>query len=545
MFAKSKSVARIAVALAALVTIFVALEQAQTRAKRVTPLDTTQKQSFERQAKVAVLAGVGKYASRSGLTSLQFPAHDVDLIQAELEKQGYKVVALKDAEATRGAIEQSLTDAKDLVDQNSGTILFFFSGHGFADGGQNYLATYESAAANLAGSGLPVKRVEELMKATGAQRQMMFLDACRNEAGKSAIGARSFDRLDAAAGLHALLSTKAGKISYEDDSLGSGVFTHFLVEGLRGQAAGSDGLITFHDLATYVVDGVSGYGFQHGQMQVPYEAGEFSGDFLIAEATPTAGAVARPPSPPAKPNLERVGGAHAPTVSHINAFLPAKIVECEGPNCTPNENAGPRNSPVWSFDGMKGTGHFGTGLQPLVVEHYDGTTIVVRRNDTSGPVIGLTARYIGIIEGNRITGSITYWPGANTSPWTADLELSQNPIPSELTAQSSVPFPFRVVECEAANCMPNESAGPRNSPIWTFSNTQGLGQFGTGNQPLTLIHADNEVIAVRREDTSGPAMGLIAVYLGMIQGNRIQGSVTYWHGNGPRTGMWSGVLEKQ
>ncbi len=314
MFVNPKSVAQIAIALAVLVTILVARQEAQTRAKRVTPLDTNQKQSFERQAKVAVLAGVGKYASRSGLTSLQFPAHDVDLIQAELEKQGYKVVSLKDAEATRGAIEQSLTDAKDLVDQNSGTILFFFSGHGFADGGQNYLATYESAAANLAGSGLPVKRVEELMKATGAQRQMMFLDACRNEAGKSAIGARSFDRLEAAAGMHALLSTKAGKISYEDDSLGSGVFTHFLVEGLRGQAAGTDGLITFHDLATYVVDGVSTYGFQHGQMQVPYEAGEFSGDFLVGElasggsgATSTSGAT-RPLPRPNKTNGGSVAG---------------------------------------------------------------------------------------------------------------------------------------------------------------------------------------------------------------------------------------------
>lgn len=251
--------------------VFEAGAGAQARGKRVTPLDAAQRQSFERQPKVAVLAGVGKYASRSGLTPLRFPAHDVDLMQAELEKQGYTIVALKDQEATRGAVEQSLADAKDLVDQNSGTILFFFSGHGFADNGQNYLATYEAAAANLAGSGLPVRRVDELLKATGAQRQMMFLDACRNEGGK-AVGARSFDQLEAAAGLHALLSTKAGKISYEDDTLGSGVFTHFLVEGLRGQAAGADGLITFHDLATYVVDGVSTYGFQHGQMQVPYEA---------------------------------------------------------------------------------------------------------------------------------------------------------------------------------------------------------------------------------------------------------------------------------
>jgi hypothetical protein len=263
---------------------------------RVTPLDAAQKQGFERQPKVAVLAGVGRYPTRSGLTQLRYPAHDVDLMEAELEKQGYKVVALRDQEATRGAIEQSLVDARELVDQNSGTIAFFFSGHGFAEQGQNYLATYEAAAANLAGSGLPVERVEELLKASGAQRQMVFLDACRSEAGK-AIGARSFGQLQGAAGLHALLSTKAGRVSYEDETLGSGVFTHFLVEGLRGRAAGADGLITFHDLATFVVDAVSAYGFQHGQMQVPYEAGEFSGDFLVAEGAGVSGAPEAPVVP--------------------------------------------------------------------------------------------------------------------------------------------------------------------------------------------------------------------------------------------------------
>ena len=309
-------------ALAAILTwmVFATAARAQARVKRIKPLDASQKQNFDRQPKVAVLAGVGKYASRSGLSALRFPAHDVDLMQAEFEKQGFRIVALKDQEATRGAIEQSLEDAKDLLDQNSGTILFFFSGHGFADNGENYLATYEAAAGNLARSGLPVKRVEELLKATGAKRQMMFLDACREE-GAKAVGARSFDQLQASAGMHALLSTKAGKLSYEDDSLGSGVFTHFLVEGLRGQAAGSDGLITFHDLATYVVDGVSTYGFQHGQMQVPYEAGEFSGDFLVAKGMGGGGrgptTTTTLPEPRAPDNSKigvppNPGGAHRP-----------------------------------------------------------------------------------------------------------------------------------------------------------------------------------------------------------------------------------------
>src|SRR5205814_6810712 len=120
---------------------------------------------------------------------------------------------------------------------------------------------------------------EALLQATGAVRQVMFVDACRNgsEPGK-ATGTRSFDAFRAAEGMAELFSTKLGHISFESDQLGSGVFTHFLVKGLQGEAAGRDGLVTFRDLADYVTDGVSGFGFQGGQMQVPFENGEHRGD---------------------------------------------------------------------------------------------------------------------------------------------------------------------------------------------------------------------------------------------------------------------------
>jgi formylglycine-generating enzyme required for sulfatase activity len=276
------------------------LASAQTREKRIVPVDASLRQNFERQPKIAVLAGVGVYPARSGLSRLRYPAHDVELLEGELTKQGYRIVALKDQEATRGSVEQALKDAAELVDQGRGTVLFFFSGHGFADKGENYLATFEATSGDLADSGLSVKKVEGLLKATGAPRQVMFIDACRNEPGKS-VGARSFERFQASAGLRELLSTKEGRISYEDDQLGSGVFTHFLVQGLQGGAAGQDGLITFRDLAEYVTDGVSTFGFQRGQMQVPYEAGESSGDFLLGRAM--GGLVSEPvastPNPPA------------------------------------------------------------------------------------------------------------------------------------------------------------------------------------------------------------------------------------------------------
>ena len=115
---------------------------------------------------------------------------------------------------------------------------------------------------------------------------MLWIDACRNDAGSGArdVTRRSFAQLNAAEGMRVLYSTRAGSVSYEDDALKHGVFTYYLLRGLRGEAAGSDGLVTFQDLAGYVSQSVLAYGVKTGRIQRPFEAGEASGDFLLAKA---------------------------------------------------------------------------------------------------------------------------------------------------------------------------------------------------------------------------------------------------------------------
>jgi len=108
----------------------------------------------------------------------------------------------------------------------------------------------------------------------------------------------------------------------------------------------------------------------------------------------------------------------------------------------------------------------------------------------------------------------------------------RQPIP-----QSSV----EIIECESVGCTP----GQGDSPVWTFSSPHGIGRFGTGVQQVTVEHIDVSSIAVRRVDTNGPANGLIALYMGRIEGQRIIGSVLYYdrsHPDWPRNGVWTGVL---
>jgi TPR repeat protein len=266
------------------------------------PIAPDEEQSFGNARKVALLVGVASYPSRSGIGSLKYPADDVDLLRVELEKQAYTVVVLKDSEATREAIRNSLRDVARVM-RGSGTFVFYFSGHGWAPLRRNILATFDAGAANLEGSGLPVDEVLELMEASGAQRRILWLDACRNEPGKSAPGTRVFSELAKAQGTRILFSTRAGSISYERDDLRHGVFSYFLVEALRGAAAREDGLITFGDVAGYVTIRVEDFGLKNGSLQSPYEAGEARGDFLLARIARESAAS----PPPAPVRLPRTG----------------------------------------------------------------------------------------------------------------------------------------------------------------------------------------------------------------------------------------------
>jgi formylglycine-generating enzyme required for sulfatase activity len=286
----------------------------QTRDLRIEPIDPVTRRAFEKQVKVALVVGISAYPQGSGLSSLKYAARDAEVLGATLKSQGYLVRQLTESDATRAMIRRTLRELSDAVTPNEGTILFFFGGHGFTYKGSNYLATFGVTADDLDGEGLAVKDVEELLRASKARRKLLFIDACRNDPGQAArsTGQRSFETLQAAEGIRVLFSTKEGRVSYEDEALRQGVFTYFLAKGLEGEAAGADGLVTFRDLADYVTDRMRAYTVERGQLQIPFEAGESSGDFLLSAGSKGGGpppplpASAAPPEQP-KPVLHAGG----------------------------------------------------------------------------------------------------------------------------------------------------------------------------------------------------------------------------------------------
>ncbi len=76
-----------------------------------------------------------------------------------------------------------------------------------------------------------------------------------------------------------LTASRASEVSEEREDLGHGVFTYYLLEGLKGKAdLDGDGVITVDEIYTYVSKKVPEV---TGQNQNPVKKGEVEGQLIL------------------------------------------------------------------------------------------------------------------------------------------------------------------------------------------------------------------------------------------------------------------------
>jgi heme-degrading monooxygenase HmoA len=129
---------------------------------------------------------------------------------------------------------------------------------------------------------------------------VLTLDACH--AGSAAKGVAGIvPSLAASGGVVMFLSSGKDQSSYPDEKLGRSVFTHFLVTGLGGGAAGADRTVTASGLFNYVSRRMKDWSLQSGKLQTPLLVGEAQADLVLARCPPR-GAIVEPPVPPKTTN---------------------------------------------------------------------------------------------------------------------------------------------------------------------------------------------------------------------------------------------------
>ena len=223
----------------------------------------------------AVVVGIARYEH---MPALKFADDDANRIFAFLKSPeggalpDEQVRILIDEDATRNNILKAMNEVYMKADEND-VIMLYYSGHGLEgtfipidyDGFENALGHDE---------------VKDMFNKSKAKHKICYADACHSGsllAAKSAFASSLiyfYDELDKSSGGTAfMMSSKSKEFSLEDGGLRQGIFSHFLIRGLKGEAdLNKNKTITVKELFDWVYTKVREY---TGLAQTPMIAGDY------------------------------------------------------------------------------------------------------------------------------------------------------------------------------------------------------------------------------------------------------------------------------
>ena len=248
---------------------------------------------------IAVVVGIDRYADRRvddrGFPELSCAVNDAEGVSNAIQRTQppesldmavltYPSRQWEGSRPTRENVLAALKHAAEVAGPED-TVLFFFAGHGELVDGRPCLVPHDAQWSSGRGGGTPesllgLAEILGIFEGHPSRRRVMFLDCCQTgraedpqpgdaqagdaqdeEPGEPAAAAtgRLLEAIrHQSQGWSTLLSCSPGEESLEDLSWGQhGIFSHFLAEGLRGEAdLNRDGVVSLAELVQYVADRV-------------------------------------------------------------------------------------------------------------------------------------------------------------------------------------------------------------------------------------------------------------------------------------------------
>jgi hypothetical protein len=236
-----------------------------------------------REMKVwAVVIGVAAY---SHMPVLRYTDDDAYRMYAFLKSpeggalKDEQIRILIDEDATKANITSTMDEIFSQAGEND-LVMLYFSGHG------------------LKGSFLPIdfdgynnkihhEEINEIFKNSPAKYKLCIADACHSGSlfamkgtVENALSNYYKTLAQAQAGTALIMSSKSEETSLESSGLRQGVFSHFLIRGLKGEAD-SDGnsVVTVQELFDFIGGNVRAY---TGMRQSPVIKGDYDGKMTVA-----------------------------------------------------------------------------------------------------------------------------------------------------------------------------------------------------------------------------------------------------------------------
>jgi hypothetical protein len=261
----------------------------------------------------AVVVGVGRY-DHAGVPPLRYATADAEAVARTLvDRAGFKkdnVLLLTDRTERKPSLRNlryALGTFLARSARKDDTVVIYFAGHGApeadlrgaeADGLAKYLIPSDADPDDLYASALPMEEIKIIFERIEAERVVVFLDTCYS----GAAGGRTFaskrtravavddgflERLARAKGRAIVTASRPGEVSLELPELGHGIFTYYLVEGLKGAAdLDRDGIVSLQELYQYLDREVTRRSRAAGGNQHPVLKGELEGVLPLVQTKP-------------------------------------------------------------------------------------------------------------------------------------------------------------------------------------------------------------------------------------------------------------------
>jgi len=247
----------------------------------------------------AVVIGINEYPN---IRKLKYAVNDAkafyELLISHNKIPEENVTLLIDQKASLTNIRSYLgTKLKNKAGKED-MVIIYFAGHGATerdvmspdgDGLEKYLLPYDADLEDLYSSALPMRDISHIFHRIRSERIIFIADSCYSGASggrtvsfsktRANISDAFLDRIIGGKGTIILTASGANEVSAENEEFRHGVFTHYLLEGLKGKAdTDKDSLITVDEIYKYVSDRVPK---ATGQEQHPVKKGSVEGRLIL------------------------------------------------------------------------------------------------------------------------------------------------------------------------------------------------------------------------------------------------------------------------
>jgi len=262
-----------------------------------------------RQNAHAVIIGINEYQDQK-IPNLTFARADAEgvyqiLTDPELGRiPPDNVILLLDEEATQRNICSAIGTKIPKRASEQDMVYIYFAGHGSPvmdsksrsrDGMEKYLVPADAELDDLRATGISMDEIQRFFGWIESKQVMFFIDSCYSgEAGgrtfqnpqykgRHLLSAEFLEDL-ASEGRLVVTACDVNEVSLETPDIGHGLFTHYLIEGLKGVAdKDQDGLVTIHELYDYVYEQVSQHARKLGGSMHPIQKGSVKGKIFLTQ----------------------------------------------------------------------------------------------------------------------------------------------------------------------------------------------------------------------------------------------------------------------